>query len=184
MTQIFKEDGTVVPVTVLSVGPCVVTQVKTREKDGYRAVQLGLGAKKGRAGKTVPRYVREVRDGGGAKVKVGEVIKLEDVFSTGDLVTVSGISKGKGFAGVVKRWGFHGGPKTHGQSDRHRAPGSIGDQRTARVYKGKRMAGRMGGEKVTVKGLEVMELDVEKHLMKVKGAVPGNRGGLVVIRKQ
>lgn len=191
MTQIFEEDGTVVPVTVLRVGPCVVTQIRTDERDGYQAVQLGFqeskrlnspqrGHQRG-AGSSM-RYLREVRADDTDGYEVGQVINCS-IFAPGQKVDVSGTSKGKGFAGVVKRHGFSGGPATHGQSDRHRAPGSIGSSATpGRVFKGMRMAGRMGNETKTVLNLDVKHVDDEKNLVLVKGSVPGATNGLVFIR--
>lgn len=195
MSQVFKEDGTVVPVTLLEVGPCVVAQVKTKEKEGYQALQLGFGKKKKitkplrehlKGLEWTPRYLCEFRTDVSLEnlPQRGEVLHLQDVFKVGDKVVVWGISKGKGFAGVVKRWGFADGPKTHGQTDKLRAPGSIGAQGVGRVVKGKKMPGRMGGARITVKGLEVIEVEEKNNVMKVKGAVPGNRGGLVVIKKE
>lgn len=194
MTSAFDAKGHRVPLTVIEAGPCSIIQVKTKDKDGYTSVQLGFGEKKKakkplrgiiqKVGiKTIPRYIKEARITNGKELpKAGEVIKVGDVFSTGDLVTVSGISKGKGFTGVVKRWGFAGGPKTHGQSDRQRAPGSIGQTTTpGRVFKGKKMAGRKGGGSVTIQNLEIIDVIVEKNLLKVKGAVPGARGSLIFI---
>lgn len=187
--------GSRVPVTKITAGPCVVTQIKTMDQDGYWAVQLGFGTRrakntpknlqnKSKKEKVYPRYLREVRLEKEPEVKVGDSLKISDLFSTGDIVSVTGISKGKGFAGVVKRHGFHGGPKTHGQSDRERAPGSIGQTTTpGRVYKGKRMAGRMGSEKVTVKNLHVISIDPEKDLVEISGQIPGNPGSLVIINK-
>lgn len=179
-SQIFEEKGKRVPATYISAGPCVVARIKTLEKDGYEALQLGFGFPE----KKPPRFLREVpfmMD----KEEPGMIIKAGDVFKPGDTVSVSGISKGKGFAGVVKRWHFAGGPKTHGQSDRLRAPGSIGSSTTpGRVYKGKKMAGRLGGEKVTVKNLKVISVDSEKNLLIIKGLVPGGRNNLLVIRKK
>ncbi|MBX6754025.1 50S ribosomal protein L3 [Thermorudis peleae] len=192
MTQIFDEQGRAVPVTVLEVGPCVVTQVKTVERDGYTAVQLGFGHRKRinkplaghlRASGAQPRYLREVRVDDPENFTVGQVITCASVFEAGQLVDVTGWRKGRGFAGVVKRHGFGGGPKTHGQSDRLRAPGSIGPTTTpGRVHKGKRMAGRMGPARVTVQNLRVMRVDAERNLVLVKGAVPGPIKGLVIVR--
>jgi len=178
MTQVFKGDS-VMPVTLIESGPNFVTQIKTKEKDGYIAVQVRFG-----------RWLKEFRvenselsaQGGPASGwKVGDEIKL-DIFIPGDKVNVIAISKGKGFQGVVKRHGFHGGPKSHGQKDRLRAPGSIGASWPQHVIKGMRMAGRMGGEKTTVKNLEIAEIDKENNLMAVKGAVPGRKGTLVMIK--
>ena len=190
MTQLFKEGNEVV-VTAIEAGPCFVVQVKTEEKDGYNAVQLGFGdtknlnsPQKGHQ-KDVGqfKYLREFRLKKGDAVEKGSKVDV-DIFKTGDLIDVTGISKGKGFAGGVKRYHFKGGPKTHGQSDRHRAPGSIGSGSTpGRVIKGLRMAGHMGNERVTVRNLQVIDVDLENHLLLVKGAVPGFNKGLVMIKK-
>jgi len=189
MTQIFNGEGRLCGVTVLEAGPCVVTQVKTRDRDGYDALQLGFGRVK-RLNRPVRghlkglppvRWLREFRLSEPVEYKRGDVLDVT-LFRPGDVVNVTGVSKGRGFAGVVKRHGFGGGPKTHGQSDRHRAPGSIGSTTfPGRVYKGKRMAGHMGCERVTVKNLEVVRVDPERHLIMVKGGVPGSRNGLVLI---
>jgi large subunit ribosomal protein L3 len=191
MTQIFDETGVVHPVTVIELGPNVVTQVRTKEKDGYEAVQLGFGLLKRpnrpeqghrKASGFMSRYLREVPADSVDDVQVGQVIKV-DQFAPGDLVDVTGTSKGRGFQGGVKRHGFRGGPKTHGQSDRHRAPGSIGSSATpGRVFKGLRMAGHMGVERVTVQNLKVMRVDPERNLLLVKGSVPGHLKGLVIVR--
>lgn len=190
MTQLFRDDGEVV-VTAIEAGPCVVTQVKTEAKDGYNAVQLGFGEakrvnspQKGHLKGTGQfRYLREFGVDDISSVRVGQRVDV-DMFKPGDLVDVTGISKGKGFAGVVKRHHFAGGPKTHGQSDRHRAPGSVGATTfPGRVLKGTRMAGRMGNKRVTVRNLKVIEVDTARHLLLVKGAVPGSRKGLLLIRK-
>lgn len=194
MMQVFTEKGEVVPVTVISAGPCVVTQVRTSERDGYEAVQIGFeevaarklnrpqqGHLKG-AG-TLVRILREFAADNPQEHKPGDVISA-DLFAAGQKVDVSGNSKGRGFAGVVKRHHFRGGPKTHGQSDRHRAPGSIGAGTTpGRVWKGQKMAGRMGGKRVTVQNLEVVEVIVDKNLILVKGSVPGARNTLLQIRR-
>lgn len=195
MTQIFNEHGESVPVTVIEAGPCYVTQVKTPETDGYRAVQLGFeevksrkltGGEKGHLGRNdVPflRHLREVPLGEEEDIEEGDRI-LVDVFGVGDYVDVVGVSKGRGFAGGVKRYGFSGGPKTHGQSDRHRAPGSIGGTtHTSKVWKGQRMPGRMGNERVTAQNLRVEMVDPERNLLAVQGSVPGARGGLVEIKQ-
>ena len=189
MTQVFSEDGVSEAVTAIEAGPCTVMQVKTMEQDGYEAVQLGFGEKKTRGkrkgkDKTVPpRYRREFKLDDGETLESGQKIDVS-LFKAGDAVDVTGISKGKGFAGGVKRYHFRGGPKTHGQSDRHRAPGSVGAGSTpGKVFKGMRMAGHMGAEQVTVLNLEVMEADVERNLLLIKGAVPGATNGLVLIRK-
>jgi large subunit ribosomal protein L3 len=190
MQQLFKE-GEEVVVTAIEAGPCFVVQIKTEEKDGYSAVQLGFedtkkinSPEKGHlkdVGKL--RYLREFKVEDGESLEKGQKVDV-DIFKSGDLVNVTGISKGKGFAGGVKRHHFAGGPKTHGQSDRHRAPGSIGATTSpGRVFKGLRMAGHMGHERVTVRNLEVVDIDLEKHLLLVKGAVPGARKGLLLIKK-
>lgn len=189
MTQIFREGGKVEAVTALEAGPCSVVQIKTVAKEGYNAVQLGFGeAKRLKSpqrghlrGLGKFKYLREFRvdDIGDIEVKVDV-----SLFKEGDLVDVTGTSKGKGFAGVVKRYGFAGGPKTHGQSDRHRHPGSIGATTSpGRVFKGTRMAGRMGGQRVTVRKLEVLRADPERNLLLIKGAVPGAKNGLLLITK-
>jgi large subunit ribosomal protein L3 len=191
MTQIFDETGQAVPVTVLKVGPCVVTQLRTRERDGYEAVQLGYEESKRlnspdrghqKAAGSSMRHLREVKASDISGYEIGQVVDCT-LFSAGDRVDVTGTSKGKGFAGVVKRHGFAGGPKTHGQSDRHRAPGSIGSSATpGRVFKGMRMAGRMGGERTTVQNLTVERVDPEKNLILVRGSVPGANQSLVIVR--
>src|SRR3972149_9673086 len=195
-TQRFAAEGRRLPVTLIEAGPCSVVQLKTTEKDGYWAVQLGFGVKKikddnrGAKQERAPLFLKEVRVKNQEleikdQIKTGDIIKVEDVFAVGDKIEVVGTSKGKGFAGVVKRWGFKGGPRTHGQSDRERAPGSIGSTPTpGRVYKGKKMAGRMGQEKVTVKGLKVLEVEPKKNLLVVKGLVPGSIGSLLLIEKE
>lgn len=193
--------GQRVPVTKVQAGPCVVTQVKTEDKDGYWAVQLGFGERKIknitkpmqghlRAANSTARFLCEVRlteepkRVTGEAVKVGDQIKISDIFSMGDVVAVTGTSKGKGFAGVVKRWHFAGGPRTHGQSDRERAPGSIGQTTTpGRVYKGKKMAGRMGGERKTIKNLHVISLDLPNNELWLSGSVPGAVNSLLFIKK-
>ena len=192
MTQIFDEQGEVIPVTALEVGPCVVTQVKTAERDGYGAVQLGFGYKKRlkeperghlRASGAQSRYLREMKTDGSEEYAVGQTLDA-GLFKVGELLDVTGTSKGKGFAGVVKRHGFRGGPKTHGQSDRWRAPGSIGATTTpGRVFKGQRMAGRMGSERVTVQNLKVIRVEPERNLVLVQGSVPGPNEGLLLVRR-
>jgi large subunit ribosomal protein L3 len=195
MTQVFNEQGEAVSVTVIQAGPCFVTQCKEEAVDGYRAVQLGFeetrekhlsGGQWGhlRTNSLPPvRYLREIRLGSGEEYEVGQRINV-GIFAVGERVDVTGVSKGKGFAGVVKRHGFHGGPKTHGQSDRHRAPGSIGATSSpGRVFKGMRMAGRMGGQPVTVQNLEVVIVDPRRNLLAIKGGVPGAMGGLLVIKE-
>lgn len=192
MTQIYGKNGKVEAVTAIEAGPCTVTQVKTLEKDGYIATKLGFGevikkkiAKKGAKDKETPKYKysREFRLEAAPEMEVGQKIDVS-LFKAGDAIDVTGISKGKGFAGGVKRYHFRGGPKTHGQSDRWRAPGSIGSNTTpGRVYKGLRMAGHLGNARVTVSNLEVLETDPARNLLLVKGAVPGATNGLVVIQK-
>lgn len=177
MTQIFDEEGKVIPITLIEAGPCIVTQIKTIEKDGYAAVQIGFDKRK-KTGK--PRFLREFKNGNDKEFKVGDKIEVS-IFKEGDKVKVSGISKGKGFAGVVKRHGFKGGPASHGQKDRLRAPGSIGSSFPERVRKGMKMAGRMGAKRVTVKNLKIAKIDPENNILAVKGAVPGRRGTLLEI---
>lgn len=188
MSQRFKEDGTVIPVTLVAAGPCKVTQVKTKEKDGYNAVQIGFGFKK-KINKPLAghlkelenfSYLKEVRVEKPEDYKRGQEITLS-IFAPGDKVKVIGSSKGKGFAGVVKRHGFHGHPPTHGHKDAERMPGSIGSGGIQRVFKGLRMAGRMGGERVTIKNLEIVEIDKKNNVLALKGAIPGARGSLVMI---
>jgi len=190
-TQVFRPDGTVVPVTVIQAGPCYVTQVRTKEKEGYEAVQIGFEeskrlnkAERGHLKNLPPlKYLREVQATDLSEVQVGQKIEA-DIFQPGDLVDVIGVSRGRGFAGVVRRHGFRGGPRTHGQSDRLRAPGSIGSTTTpGRILKGTRMAGHMGNRRVTVQNLQVVEVDPERHLLLVRGAVPGARNGLLMIRR-
>ena len=191
MTQIFREDGRVVPVTVIQAGPCVVTQVKTKETDGYEAVQLGFGDVKRRnkpesghlKNSRLSQYLREVATDDTSEFEVGQAIGV-DIFESGEKVDVIGTSKGRGFAGVMKRWNFGGGPRTHGQSDRARAPGSIGGGTTSgKVYKGLKMGGHMGNRRITVKGLEIIEIDTERNLLLVKGGIPGATNSLVQIRR-
>ncbi|NLX37737.1 MAG: 50S ribosomal protein L3 [Chloroflexi bacterium] len=191
MTRIFDEQGGVTPVTVIEAGPCHVTQIKTEATDGYDAVQIGFEhAKKlskperGHLGQLPSlRHLREFRTSELSEYELGQVLTAGDLFAAGDKVDVRGVSKGRGFAGAVKRHGFRGGPKTHGQSDRHRAVGSIGATTTpGRVFKGMRGPGHMGNEQVTVLNLEIVKVDAERHLIAVKGAVPGPDGGLVIIR--
>ena len=191
MTQIFREDGRVVPVTVIQAGPCVVTQVKTKETDGYQAVQLGFGDVKRRnkpesghlKNSRLSQYLREVGTDDTSEFEVGQAIGV-DIFEAGEKVDVIGTSKGRGFAGVMKRWNFGGGPRTHGQSDRARAPGSIGGGTTpGKVYKGMKMGGHMGNRRITVKGLEIIEIDTERNLLLVKGGIPGATNSLVQIRR-
>jgi len=189
MSQIFKGDN-VIPVTLIESGPNFVIQVKTKEKDGYVAVQMGFGTKKEKNIKKPQRghlknlgnlrWLKEFRLDS-TELKSGDKIDIA-TFTPGDKVNVIAVSKGKGFQGVVKRHGFHGGPKSHGQKDRHRAPGSIGASWPQHVIKGMKMAGRMGGDKVTVKNLEIVEVDKENNLIAIKGAIPGRRGTLVMIK--
>lgn len=193
MTQVWDEKGKARPVTVVSAPPNVVTQVKTAEKDGYFAVQVGWGSRKEKnIAKPVKgqmkklgnfRGLKEFRLSASSEQKVGDKIGA-DVFKPGDIVAVSGISKGKGFQGVVKRHGFHGGSRTHGQKHSEREPGAIGGGARAggRVAKGMRMAGRMGGERVTVMNLPVIQVSPEENLILIGGAVPGRRGTMVEIR--
>ena len=191
MSQVFREDGRVVPVTVIEAGPCTVTQVKTMETDGYQAVQLGFGDAK-RPNKPMrghlrnshlSRYLREVTADNVSEFHVGQTISV-DIFEEGERVDVIGRSKGRGFAGTMKRHGFAGGPRTHGQSDRARAPGSIGGGTTpGKVFKGLKMAGHMGNVRVTAKGLEIIRVDSERNLLLVKGGVPGAPNGLLQIRR-
>jgi len=196
MTQVFDQQGTVVPVTVSQAGPCYVTQVRNTERDGYGSVQLGDGETKPRkltkgqlghlqkADLPALRHLREFRlsDGAPIAVEEGQEIKV-DVFEQGELVDVIGTSKGRGHAGTIKRHGFSRGPKTHGQSDRMRSPGSIGMCATpARVLKGKKMAGRMGNDRVTVQNLPLVVVDAENNLIAVKGSVPGAKGSIVMIK--
>ena len=192
MTQIFREDGRVVPVTVIEAGPCVVTQVKTVQTDGYEAIQLGFGDVKRRnkpqAGhlknSKLSRYLREVSTDDTSEFEVGQTIGA-DIFEAGEKIDVIGKSKGRGFAGTMKRWNFGGGPRTHGQSDRARAPGSIGGGTTpGKVYKGLKMAGHMGNRRITVKGLEIVEVDTDRNLLLVKGGIPGATNSLVQIRRK
>ncbi|TAK12172.1 MAG: 50S ribosomal protein L3 [Anaerolineae bacterium] len=195
MTQIFDEVGRAIPVTVIEAGPCYVTQVRTPEAEGYSAVQLGFGESKpkhltggqlGHLNRTSApplRYLREFRVKE-TELKPGDKITVADAFQVGDRVDVIGTSKGKGFAGVVKRHHFGGGPMTHGQSDRTRTPGSIAaGTGTGKIWKGKRMAGHMGSERVTSQNLTVVFVDVERNLLGLSGAVPGGKGGLVMIKE-
>jgi len=190
MTQLFLDDGECVGVTAIEAGPCTVVQVKTAEKDGYDAIQLGFGtskrlnkAQKGHLkGLVDAPHLHEFRVPAGTAA-VGDRVDVA-AFATGDILRVSGLSKGMGFAGGVKRYHFRGGPKTHGQSDRQRAPGAIGSTTTpGRVLKGKRMAGHMGNVKVTAANLKVVRVDAERNLLLVHGAVPGANGGVVIVEK-
>lgn len=198
MTRDFDDKGRVVPLTELKLDFCLVSGVKTTDKDGYRAVVLGYGnnqkskitktqtnLKERLGGKVLPIFLREFRlDDNEEEPKVGQAIEAEKLFQAGDQVATSSISKGRGFASVIKRYNFKGGPRTHGQSDRERAPGSIGQTTTpGRVYKGKRMAGRLGGDRVTTRNQRVFKIDSEKQLIYITGAVPGRRNTLVEIYK-
>jgi large subunit ribosomal protein L3 len=195
MTQLFQESGETVAVTAIQAGPSVVTQIKSRDQDGYDAIQVGFienkvkqsrlsSPEKGHLqGLENVRYLREFRSDNISSVKRGDKVDV-GFLKHGDLVNIIGFSKGRGFAGVVKRHHFAGGPKTHGQTDRHRAPGSIGATTfPGRVLKGKRMAGHMGNKRVTARKLEVVQADPERNLLLVKGTVPGANGGLLVIEK-
>ncbi len=195
MTSVFSADGKNVPCTVIEVGPCVVTQVKTAEKDGYEAVQLGFEEKKDKhttapmaghfkkAGVAPQRHLAEFK-GFGEEVKLGDTITV-DLFSEDDFVDIQGTSKGKGFQGVVKRHGFGGvGQSTHGQHNRLRAPGSVGAcSYPAKVFKGMRMAGQMGNEKVTIQNLRVVKVLPEHNVLIIKGSIPGSKGSIVLIEK-
>lgn len=186
MSQVFDEKGNVVPVTLITAGPCQVTQIKTKEKDGYEAIQIGFKEikKKKKIKKTMKdksfRYLREFKDNI-KSFKLGQKINAS-IFEKGKIVSISGISKGKGFQGVVKRWGFAGLPATHGTKHEERAPGSTGSRFPQRVIKGRKMPGRMGGERVTVKNLKIAKVEPEKNLLVVKGAIPGRKGTLLEIR--
>ena len=194
MTQLWDENNLVVPVTVIQAGPCVVTQVRTLESDGYNAVQLAFGAVKPKnvnkpetghfeaAGVTPRRHLVELRTADASEYTLGQEVAA-DVFEAGQIVDVTGISKGKGTAGVMKRHGFHGLRATHGVHRKHRSPGSIGQSATpSRVFPGMKMAGRMGVEKVTVQNLTIHSVDAERGLILVKGSIPGAKGSLVVVR--
>lgn len=202
-SQEFDPSGKRIPVTYILTGPMHVVDVKTVEKDGYNAIQIGFGSrriatltkpeighvKKAGMEKIPPRFLKEVKftqqeTVSDMQIQPGTIIKAEDILKEGDTIQVIGISKGKGFQGVVKRHHFKGGPRTHGQSDRERAPGAIGQTTTpGRVYKGKRMAGRMGGDQVTVKNLKVVHIDSEKNLITISGLVPGGKNSLLLIEK-
>lgn len=194
MTQIFDEKGNVIPVTVISAGPCVVTQKKTKEKDGYDAVQLGFAdieerkltkPEKGhflKAKVAFKKYLKEFRLESAASMNVGDIVTA-DTFVAGEKVDITGITKGRGFSGVIKRWGQHRLRMTHGTGPVHRQVGSMGaNSSPSRVFKNKKMAGQYGNEKVTMLNLEVVKIDADKNLLAVKGAVPGSRGGIVYIR--
>ena len=194
MTQIFDADGKVIPVTVIEAGPCSVTQIKTEEKEGYNAVQLGfadvaerklnkpqLGHLK-KAGEAAKKYLKEFRLDDCSAYSLGDVLKA-DVFAEGDCVDITGISKGKGYAGVIKRFGAHRGPMSHGAGPMHRHQGSMGScSDPSRVFKGKMMPGHMGAEQVTVQNLDVVKVDAEMNMIAVRGAVPGPKGGIVFLK--
>lgn len=195
MTRIFNENNEVVPVTVVQAGPCKIAQVKTIDTDGYNAVQICFGKRKLRNIKKpllghlkkhkvdfYPEKIKEIKVESVDGINPGDEVNIS-IFSVNELVDVQGYTKGKGFAGVVKRWGFGGGPRTHGQSDRLRAPGSIGSQRPQRVPKGRKMAGHLGNELATVKNLQIVRIDTENNLLFIKGAVPGNRNSIVLVKK-
>ena len=191
MTQVFQDDGTMVAVSVLAIEPNTVTKLRTSERDGYTAVQIGTEVSKrlnkpetGQL-KDLPKVatIREFRVDSVDDVTVGQVFSIGDLFEAGDMVDVTGVSKGKGFAGVIKRHNFHRGPQTHG-SDHHRAPGSIGPGTTpGRVYRGLKMSGHMGSERVTIKKVRVVRTDPDRNLLLVKGTLPGARGGLILVKK-
>ena len=191
MTQIFTEVGLAIPVTVVEAGPCVVVQKKTVDTDGYNAVQLGFGEKRERlfskplkghftkSGVRLTRYLRELRVDDIDSYEVGQEIKA-DIFVKGEKVDVVGTSKGRGFSGGIKRHGFHRGPMAHG-SKYHRRPGSLGAKGPARVYKGRKLPGHLGADRITVQNLEVVKADGERNLLAIKGAIPGPKGGLVLV---
>jgi large subunit ribosomal protein L3 len=195
MTQVFDEKGNAVPVTVIQAGPCYVTQIRQEDRDGYVAIQLGYSETKptrltqGQLGhlrrNNLPalKVLREFRvKEGSLDVTEGQEIKV-DVFAKGEYVDVVGVSKGRGFAGGIKRHGFHRQPKTHGQSDRERAPGSVGQRSTpGKTFKGQRMAGHYGTDRVTIQNLEVVVVDAERNLLAVRGSIPGSKDGIVVVR--
>lgn len=193
MTTIFSERGEAIPVTVVEAGPNVVTQIRTKDRDGYEAVQLGFGdIPQRKLSKPVQgqmknnmfvRYLREMSTDNVADHTPGDVVDV-DLFNMNDLVDVTGWSKGRGFQGVVRRHGFKGGPRTHGQSDRERAPGSLGAGTSpGKVWKGQRMAGRMGNQRKTVQRLRVVRVDATRHLLLIRGSIPGAKNGLVYIRR-
>lgn len=195
MTKIFDTNGDIVPVTVIEAGPCPIVQVITKEKNGYQAIQIGFGGKKKKLvpkamlghfekAKVEPkRFLREVKAVIDDKIQVGQEVKV-DIFHPGEKVDIIGISKGHGFQGGVRRHHFAGGPKSHGQSDRLRAPGSIGGSSfPSHTWKGQKMAGRMGGEQVTTKNLQIVDVDLQKNLLLIKGAVPGKKNSLVTVKK-
>ena len=194
MSSLFSPEGQQVPVTVLEVGPCVVTQVKTRATDGYDALQVGFAEKRGKrinkpveghlkkSGGQAYAFLREISVDDPSEYTLGQALTV-DMFQVGERVDISGVSKGKGFSGVVKRWGFHGGGATHG-SMFHRAPGSVGASATpSKIIKGRKMPGHYGNQRVTVRNLEIVDIRPDQHLLIIKGAVPGCRSGLVEVRK-
>ncbi len=191
MTRIFAKDGTVVPVTAIEAGPCTVIQIKAEDKEGYNAIQLGFEESK-RLNKPEKghlkgmgdfKHLREFKTNDVAEIEAGQKITVA-IFEPGEKVDIVGTSKGRGFAGVVKRHRFSGGPKTHGQKDRHRAPGSVGaGTDPGKTWRGQRMAGHMGNSRITVKKLEVVQANADRNLLLVKGAVPGARNGLLLIKK-
>lgn len=196
MTQVFSADGSVVPVTVIQTGPCVVVQKKETGRDGYNALQVGFGDKKNqrvnkpeqghmeKAAKGAFLVLREFRSENVTQYEVGQEIKVSDLFKTGDRVDVAGTSKGRGFTGVIKRWGFAGFPGSHGTHEYFRHGGSIGNRSyPGRVFKGKKMAGHWGNEKISVQNLEIIGVRPEENLLLVKGAVPGPKRGVVIIRR-
>ncbi len=190
MMQVWNEDGKCFPVTIVNAGPSVVTAIKNEEKDGYRSVQIGFGEKNAKnINKALKghfkdlgnfRYVKEFRMKENNDLKIGDKVEVSS-FEEGDVVQVSGVSKGKGFQGVVKRHGFHGGPRSHGQKHSEREPGSIGATGPQRVFKGTRMAGRMGSDRITIKNLKIVGIDKENNKILISGAVPGKRGTLLEI---
>lgn len=186
MSQVFDKEGKVIPITLIEAGPCSVTQVKTKAKDRYTAIQIGFLPKKKRVKKTEKgkefRFLREQRTENKEQLKIGDKIDVS-IFQEGDMVKVSGISKGKGFQGAVKRWGFSGRDATHGVKHEHRTLGSVGTSFPERVIKGRKMPGQTGRERVTVKNLKIVKIDPENNLIAVKGAVPGRRGTLLEIRE-
>jgi large subunit ribosomal protein L3 len=195
MTRIFNEKGESVPVTVIEAGPCPVVEVKTEDSDGYNAIQIGFGRRKPanvnmptkghfeKAGVGPTRVLREIRVNDPSGYEVGNEIKA-DLFQAGDLVRVTGYTKGKGFQGVVKRWGFSGSPDSHG-SRNHREPGSIGQCATpAKVWKNRKMPGQAGHERITVRNLEVIQVDADRNIIAVRGAVPGHKNGYVMLSAQ
>lgn len=193
MTQVFTPEGLAVPVTLIEAGPCTVVQKKTSDEDGYSAIQLGMGARReklitkpvrghlAKSGLKTVRYLREIRTKDIEEYQVGQELKC-NLFTSGELVDVVGTTKGKGFAGGIKRHGFHRGPMGHG-SKYHRRPGALAAKGPARVFKGRKLPGQLGNERVTIQNLEVVKVDPERNLLAIKGAVPGPRGGLLLIKE-